>query len=79
MIRTQWWHDGAAHSGGAEQIKQWQQQGGSLWIDLADEPETQEATLLRELGCHPLAIQDAQRQRHPPKVEDFLQSREMHI
>ena len=50
----------------------WRENPGSfLWIDFRDQDEIQEQALLKDLGCHPLAIQDAQRMRHPPKVEDF--------
>lgn len=71
MVRVKWWHDNGIVAGGAELIERWQQQGGQIWIDMADEPEVAEAKLLAGLGCHPLAVQDAQRLRHPPKFEDF--------
>lgn len=71
MIRTQWWHDNTLQQGGQEQLALWQQQGGVIWLDLVDEPELEEQALLRGLGLHQLAIQDAQRLRHPPKYEDF--------
>ena len=71
MIRTHWWQDGAVQTGSQEQISQWQSQGGTIWVDLEGEPEAEERAFLIELGCHPLAVQDAQRTRHPPKFEDF--------
>ncbi len=43
-----------------------------LWADFADEDPLQEKALFREtLGLHPLVIADAQRERHPPKLEAF--------
>ena len=71
MIRTHWWQAGTVKTGGVEQISQWQSQGGMIWIDLEGEEEAEERSFLIELGCHPLAVQDAQRTRHPPKFEDF--------
>lgn len=71
MVRVQWWYDNRIECGAEELIERWQQQGGSIWIDLFEEPEALEKKRLLALGCHPLAIQDAQRHRHPPKFEDF--------
>lgn len=52
--------------------QRWRDSPGSmLWIDLGDEDPAAEKQLLENLGCHPLAIQDAQRMRHPPKIESF--------
>lgn len=45
--------------------------GSFLWLDLADEDPAAEEKLLLSLGIHPMAISDAQRPRHPPKVEEF--------
>lgn len=42
-----------------------------LWLDIGDMPQAEEAELLESLGCHTLAISDAQRLRHPPKLELF--------
>jgi magnesium transporter len=45
---------------------------GWLWVDLEGLDPTEEGALLRErFGIHPLALQDAQRERHPPKLEVF--------
>lgn len=52
-------------------IEQWQKNGGIIWIDIFNEDNATEYRLLSELQCHVLAIQDAQRPRHPPKVEHF--------
>lgn len=53
-------------------ISQWHQQPGSiLWLDITKEDPQQEERLLKQLQLHPLAIQDALRDRHPPKLEEF--------
>jgi magnesium transporter len=45
-----------------------------LWVDLYDVPAEEEAELLEtQFKIHPLAIADAQRDRHPPKFESFGQ------
>lgn len=53
-------------------IEQWQE--GSLtnvWIDIQSRDEEDIGDLLSKLEFHPLAIQDALRTRHPPKIELF--------
>lgn len=43
-----------------------------IWIDIVTNILTPEiASLLESYGCHPLAIKDAFRTRHPPKLERF--------
>lgn len=60
-------------TGGQELCGAWRQSPDTLlWLDLTDENADSEQQLLqREFGLHPLAIQDAQRDRHPPKLEAF--------
>lgn len=58
-------------SGDRQLIEQWQTDGGTIWIDIVNEDNSTETELLTALQCHPLAIQDAQRSRHPPKLEHF--------
>ena len=55
-------------TGGAELRGQWRQGPDTLlWLDLVDEAAGSEQQLLQqEFGLHPLAIQDAQRDRPPP-------------
>ncbi|MCA6127964.1 MULTISPECIES: magnesium transporter CorA family protein [Thalassolituus] len=65
---------GSQHLGGSEQIDLWRTQGGMLWVDLQSEVKADETSILESLGCHPLAIQDALRDRHPPKIEQFHDS-----
>ena len=58
-------------------IAEWQQaraegSGVLLWVDLSGEAPQREAQLMRDVfGLHELAVQDAQRARHPPKIERF--------
>jgi magnesium transporter len=62
-------------AGDERAIAAWQQARGSgalLWVDLSGEPAERETQLMCEVfGLHELAVQDAQRARHPPKIERF--------
>ena len=75
MIRTLLYHktSGKITCGGKELVSMWQQDTDtSLWIDCSGEPVDTEAAFLQDsFGLHPMAIQDAQRPRHPPKIEPF--------
>jgi magnesium transporter len=73
MIKTQLLtQNGVLTHGGAEQIDLWRLQAASyIWIDLEHELPENESALLESLDCHPLAIEDVQRFRHPPKTETF--------
>ncbi|AVI64098.1 magnesium transporter CorA family protein [Halomonas sp. GFAJ-1] len=65
-------HDGLVHEGDEDSIEQWQATPGShIWIDMQGESGQRERSLLERLECHPMAIQDAQKERHPPKIEEF--------
>ncbi len=59
--------------GNEELIDTWEQNPELLlWADFVDSPEEQERSVfLERFGLHPLAVQDAQRNRHPPKIEAF--------
>jgi magnesium transporter len=65
--------DGRLAVGGSEFIERWKSDERTLiWLDLGDEPPEEEGRLLREeFGLHPLAVSDALRDRHPPKLELF--------
>ncbi|MBD1388954.1 magnesium transporter CorA family protein [Neiella sp. HB171785] len=71
MIRVAYFSEQSITMGDEQLIKQWQNDSGFIWIDFVREPKEQERALLAELGCHTLAIEDAQRDRRPPKVESF--------
>ena len=53
-------------------LKQWNPEGGDrLWLDIeGDIPPTIRQELIT-LGCHELAIEDIERFRQPPKVQEF--------
>lgn len=75
MIRSLLYDQAAGRctEGGEEQLEVWRASPSAvLWLDLQQMPREAEANLMRGyFGIHPLAIQDAQRDRHPPKVEGF--------
>jgi len=62
--------------GGAELIDVWEGSPSSvIWVVLEDESKDAESELLsRRFGIHRLAIADALRDRHPPKIEPFKDS-----
>lgn len=68
---------GKLQTGDETLVRAWQQQpSGFLWLDLhphedVAQENAEDTMWLREFGVHPLAIQDAQRTRHPPKYEAF--------
>ena len=46
--------------------------GGLLWVDFVGEPpEVSEPILLKTFAFHPLAVDDALRESHVPKVDDW--------
>ncbi len=60
-------------SGGVELVDQWiEEESTMLWLDIEGELNKSHAQLLQEkLHLHPLALEDAARDRHPPKIEKF--------
>jgi magnesium transporter len=75
MIRTLLYDTVSGHleEGDQELVRDWKQDANKLlWLDLCNEPdEIAKKLLCDELDLHPLAVQDALRERHPPKVEAF--------
>ncbi len=73
MIKTRLFLNGDMKVGGMELITTWRKHPESvIWVNLVANEKATEAELLeRDFGIHPLAIQDAQRDRHPPKIEAF--------
>jgi magnesium transporter len=73
MIRTQLLTtNGERLEGAAELIEHWRSDNGSyIWIDLINEEPLSEKQFLLSMDCHPLAVEDVQRFRHPPKTETF--------
>lgn len=53
-------------------VEEWKNDPKSfIWIDLESEHPDVENAFLLSMDCHPLAIEDVQRFRHPPKTEVF--------
>lgn len=73
MIRTQLLTAaGELIIGGEELVSRWHKdKSGFIWIDLIGEDPPKENAFLLSMNCHPLAIEDVQRFRHPPKTETF--------
>ena len=65
--------DQRLREGGAELIDEWERAPNSqIWVVIEDLPhETERALLADRFGIHQLAIADALRDRHPPKIEPF--------
>lgn len=74
MIRTVLYNPASKTTefGAAELISKWQENPDSIiWFDLESSDEAEIRTYLQRFNLHPLAIQDASRNRHPPKIERF--------
>ncbi len=64
--------DGVAREGREELMAVWQSTPGShIWVDMQGETQESERTILEAFEFHPMAIQDAHKERHPPKIEEF--------
>ncbi|PRY66530.1 magnesium transporter [Vreelandella songnenensis] len=64
--------DGSIREGNEQLFEQWQVEPDShIWIDMQGESDERVQQLLEGFECHPMAIQDAQKERHPPKIEEF--------
>jgi magnesium transporter len=63
----------ALTSGGEELLAAWHGDANTrMWVDLAgNSAERDREILVTRLDLHPLAVQDALRERHPPKIEAF--------
>ena len=71
MLRVTYKHGDSLRQGGEELLAGWRAEGGAIWIDLEGDIGESERELLTSFGCDELAIVDAARKRHPPKVEHF--------
>ncbi len=74
MITTYLLGKGINQTGGLELLEQWRSSSqGVMWLDiqLDGHKEEEVVQLLKHLNCHPLAITDVMRKRHPPKLEMF--------
>ena len=65
--------DAEPRHGGAELLDAWRQSSDDvIWVDIAGPlSPTDQETLAAAFGLHRLALQDASRDRHPPKLEVF--------
>jgi magnesium transporter len=75
MVQIELYHPGhkTVVQGGIELLEGWRRdQSTHLWIDI-DGPldKDMEGVLEQTFGLHALALQDASRDRHPPKLEVF--------
>jgi magnesium transporter len=58
--------------GAAVLLEQWKKnEKAFLWLDIVAHESTEERDLLKSLNCHLLAIDQALRERHSPKVQLF--------
>ncbi len=75
MIRTLLYHAnrGTVQTGGHQLLEAWKNDPDvSIWADFSGDPADGERAIFERLfGIHPLAIDDALRSRHPPKLERF--------
>jgi magnesium transporter len=65
--------DGRLRDGGVELVDAWDKAPeSSIWVGCENElPEVERKFLSERFGIHDLAIADALRERHPPKIEQF--------
>ena len=64
--------DGKTHEGDESLLPMWQTLPDChIWIDMQGESQERERTILEAFDFHPMAIQDAHKERHPPKIEEF--------
>jgi magnesium transporter len=65
--------DGQLREGGGELIDEWEgTPAATIWVVLENEArQTEEDLLSKRFGIHHLAMTDAFRERHPPKIEQF--------
>jgi magnesium transporter len=75
MIRVLYYDTKMKHTefGDRELIDRWSNNDDAfVWIDFTDEdPDLERALMTERFGIQSLAIDDAQRKRHPPKLEWF--------
>lgn len=64
--------NGAIQTSKEDLVDQWKiHQNAILWVDCHYDSISEASALLEEFNIHPLAIEDALRTRHPPKIEFF--------
>lgn len=77
-MKCQLWNDhtGKLEEGGASLLQTWREgERNIIWIHIDGELHNEhEEFLVEEFCLHPLALQDAKRDRHPPKFENFKEA-----
>lgn len=64
--------DGQVQEGDEQLVAVWRETPDShIWVDMQGETQASEQRLLEDFDCHPMAVQDAHKERHPPKIEEF--------
>lgn len=73
MMKFMLSQDGKTQTGGEELLQQWKQNTNSwIWLDLHGEAvDTEKLFLEKHFALDPIAINEAQRERHPPSFENF--------
>jgi len=61
----------AVNTGDISLLDKWQSAESIIWLDLQNAGSTEEQALFDRMDIHRLAVQDATRKRHPPKLERF--------
>jgi len=73
IIKTRLFMAAQQQVGGEELVDVWRKEPNAMiWVDLSGNDKDEEKEWLKAtFALHTLAIQDAQRDRHPPKIEAF--------
>lgn len=73
MIKTVLFRQQDIHAGEHQALlEQWHSDPATkLWVDLEYQDKREATDLLKAFDIHPLAVEDALRHRHPPKIEFF--------
>ncbi len=73
IIKARLFMAGQQQVGGEALVEVWRKEPNAMiWVDLIGNDKDEEKEWLKTtFGLHNLAIQDAQRDRHPPKIEAF--------
>ncbi|MDH5425479.1 MAG: magnesium transporter CorA family protein [Gammaproteobacteria bacterium] len=73
MMQFMLCHHNTTQVGGAELLQQWREKADSwIWVELFDEPAVDEKRFLQQqFSLDSIAIDEAQRDRHPPNFQRF--------
>jgi magnesium transporter len=62
---------GTVEAGDSSLLEAWQGSEKLLWLDIYNAQGNEEQSLFERMEIHPIAVADATRKRHPPKIESF--------